>query len=248
MTSSPGAEGAARGLVLILTLNEEATIGSVLAEVRSGLPDAEILVVDGESKDRTREIARESGAAVVSLSPSLAIAGAMEVGLAFAAWREVDQLIRLDADGQHRVSEIVAMRRLVEAGEADIVIGSRFAGRGDYRAAASRSFAIRIFSLFVSWVAGQKISDPTSGLQVMSGRAVRYLAGLESWEYSEINTIVIANKAGLRVREVPVEMNERQGGRSSFSPARAFFYVFTGLFDLFLESVRRVEEVGERDA
>ena len=139
------------------------------------------------------------------------------------------------------------MRDLALSGAADLVIGSRFAGRGDYRAAASRSLAIRIFSVFVSAVAGQKITDPTSGLQVMSGRAVRYLAGLENWEYSEINTIVIASKAGLRVREVPVEMNERQGGRSSFSPARAFFYVFNGLFDLLLESVRRVDEVAEHD-
>ena len=82
----------------------------------------------------------------------------------------------------------------------------------------------------------------------MNGRAVRFFAGLENWEYSEINAIVIARKAGLRVQEVAVEMNERQGGRSSFRTARAFFYVWNGLFDLLLESVRPIDEVHRHDA
>jgi len=222
-----------KALVLILTYNEEIHIARVIADVKGNLPDADILVVDGESSDNTQPIAKKMGAWVISVPSSLGIAGGMEAGLMFAREQGYDYLIRIDGDGQHEAREINHLIHPVVNGQADLAIGSRFkAKESTYKTSLTRSLANRLFSFLVSILAGEKIYDTTSGFQVLNGNAVDFLCQLRNFEYSEVETIILLKKAGFKIQEVPVTMKPRVGNQSSFNFIRAFFYVFTGFLSL----------------
>lgn len=223
-------------LVLILTYNEEVHIAKVIADVKQNVPVADILVVDGESIDRTQTLAKKAGAWVISVPNRLGIAGGMEAGLLFARHKEYDYLIRIDGDGQHEAKEINMLFEPVLSGKADMVIGSRFKGKDhQYKAPLIRLIANNLFSFLISALVGQKIYDTTSGFQVLNRNVVNFLYQLENFEYSEVETLILLKKSGFTIFEVPVKMNLRVGSKSTFNFARAFFYVFNGLFSLFFK-------------
>ena len=231
----------AKGLLVILTLNEEGSLGLVLHQAKSFYPDIDILVVDGESRDRTAEVGKQQGARVAVLSPALGISGAMEAALMYAHQFNYDYIIRIDGDGQHPVSETKALLDRVSSGDCDLAVGSRFAGEGmvHYQGSLIRNFAIRVFAFFVSRSVGKRITDPTSGMQVLNKKVISYFARIPSFEYSEIESLVILGRAGFCVEEIKVKMEERQAGSSSFDMGRAFFYFSVGLFSLLLHFFRR---------
>lgn len=248
MQTAPGRSTRGDLLTIVLSLREEATVAGVIEDARSHYPGADILVVDGESADRTAERARAAGAWVVSVPESLGIAGAMETGLLFARELGYPHIVRLDADGQHAAADIPRLLAPVLEGKADLATGSRFMDRsGPYETSLPRSLGIRLLAGLASSVSGQRISDPTSGLQAMNAAAVRYLTGIEGFEYSEIEALVVLARAGFRIREVPVSMRERQGGRSSFTTARAFYYMFLGMVSALIGALRRPARSAQTD-
>ena len=231
-----------KGLVLILSLNEARIIGRVIRTVKQVYPDFDVLVVDGESRDRTQKISRKCGARVMVLSSALGIPGAMEVGLLYAEQQGYDFVIRIDADGQHPVSEIQKLLDLSVNGKADLVIGTRFEnGFSNYQGGLLRLITIRIFSFFVSRAVRHLITDPTSGMQVFNRNVVIFLNSVHDFEYSEVESLVLLGRSGFKIMEVPVTMEERHAGVSSFGPARAFFYVAVGMFSLFRAFFKRIK-------
>lgn len=120
-----GTMAGVRVTVAIPTLNEEATIGDV---VRSVLPFAdEVLVVDGHSTDRTREIAQEAGARV-ELDPRLGKGAALRHALAIASHEVV---VFMDADGSHEPTDIPRLVAPIRNDVADMVVGCRMTGGSD---------------------------------------------------------------------------------------------------------------------
>jgi len=226
-------------MVLIPTHNEEKTIGQVIKEVKENLPLADIVVVDGESTDSTREKARSLGAVVLELSHSLGIGGGVETGFRFADLRGYDTVVRVDGDGQHDPKEIGKLMEVVLNGGADIAIGSRYVRGGDYKASLARMLNTKLFSLVVSGIIGQKITDTTSGFQVVNREVVRFFSRNYLFDYSEVEALVLLKKAGFRIVEIPVSMKERRQGQSSFNLIKGFFYVFTGVLSLSVGLLRR---------
>ena len=236
-------------LVLILTYNEEVHVADVIADVRQNFPVADILVVDGESTDKTQMLAKKAGAWVIPVSNRLGIAGGMEAGLLFARYKEYDYLIRIDGDGQHEAKDIDILFQPVLNREADMVIGSRFKDKdNNYNASLIRLIANKLFSFLTSLLVGQKIYDTTSGFQVLNRKVVNFLCQLENFEYSEIETLILLKKAGFTILEIPVMMNPRVGSKSSFNFIRAFFYVFMGMVSLFLNIDRKSERRKDLDS
>ena len=227
-------------IVLILALDEERNIAEVLVDVAVHFPDSDVLVVDGESRDRTAEIARQHGAWVISVPNSLGHGGAMEAGLLFAREREYAYVIRVDSDGQHPTAEARRVLAVVERGEADVAIGSRFVSvESTYKASKARRFAIHALSLLLLMIVGRRFRDITSGMVAMNANAIAHLCAVNRFEYSEIEALVIFLRSGFKVREIQVAMNPRQAGQSSFSVSRAFFYVFLGVLSLLLSVFTR---------
>ena len=201
-----------RTLIVLPALNEEASIADVIREVRSALPDASCLVVDDGSTDATAAVARAAGATVASLPYNLGVGGAMRLGFTYALANGFDNVVQVDADGQHDPASI---RSLLDAlDSADLVLGARFAGRGDYAARGPRRWAMRILATLLSRVAKTKLTDTTSGFKASGPKAVRLFAHHYPAEYlgDTIEALVIAARAGCVITQVPVAMRERAGG------------------------------------
>jgi len=225
-------------MVLIPTYNEEKSIGQVIRGVRKSLPQADIVVVDGESSDSTEEIARKLGVIILKVPHSLGIAGGVETGFSFADLRGYDMVVRVDGDGQHNPDQIPRLMQPILDGEADISIGSRYMGGGDYKASLPRTLSIKLFSLIISAIIRQKITDATSGFQVVNCRLIEFLSRNYFFDYSEVEAIVLLKKAGFRIVEIPVTMEKRAQGQSSFTFVRAFYYIFTGMLSLLISLLK----------
>nr|WP_281259072.1 glycosyltransferase family 2 protein [Amycolatopsis sulphurea] len=236
-------------LIVMPALNEQASVGSVLAEVRRVLPEIDILVVDDGSQDQTARIAREAGAEVARLAVNLGVGGAMRTGFRYAAARDYDVVIQVDADGQHDPEEVAALLSALDAG-ADIAIGSRFAGKGAYRAVGPRKYAMVALSLVFSRLARHKLTDVTSGFKAMGPQAIKLFAAYYPAEYlgDTVEGLVLAIRAKLTISEVPVLMRERAGGTPSHSPVKSAVYLGRAGLALLLALMRRRPSVDSSDA
>lgn len=210
-------------LVIIPAWNEEDVIGEVLAEVLAVTRDfADVVVVSDGSTDSTAAIARDAGAAVLDLPLNLGVGGAMRAGYLYAARCGYDYTVQLDADGQHDPKEIPALLSAAKE-EVDVVIGARFAGKGDYVASGPRWWAMRLLSMILTHVCGTPLTDTTSGFKLSGRRAISLFSREYPAEYlgDTIEALVIASRAGLRVQQVPVAMRPRAGGTPSHNPIKA---------------------------
>jgi glycosyltransferase involved in cell wall biosynthesis len=212
-------------LVVMPAFNEEAAIGPVIAEVFKALPGVSCLVVDDGSSDRTSQTAREAGALVATLPYNLGVGGAMRVGFNYALASGFDNVVQVDADGQHDPQSIQLL--LNELNGADLVLGARFAGEGDYEAKGPRRWAMIVLASLLSRSAGTRLTDTTSGFRASGPRAVRLFAEHYPAEYlgDTLESLVIAARAGFVIRQVPVSMRVRAGGTPSHRPVKAAVFL-----------------------
>lgn len=240
-----GGPRAKRLLVVLPAYNEQDSVGVVVAQVRAAQPDAAVLVVDDGSTDRTVRTAREAGARVLSLPFNLGVGGAMRAAYRLALREGFDELVQVDADGQHDPADIAALRERLAG--ADIVIGARFAGVGSYRVRGPRRCAMRLMASVVGRVAGTRLTDATSGFKVCNRRAILLFAATYPEEYlgDTVEALVTAARAGLRVEQVPVAMRARMAGEPSTNPIRSAFYLVRALLALGLALVRRPVRLAE---
>lgn len=219
MTSAP------RTLVVMPAFNESDTIAEVIGEVRTALPAADIFVVDDGSSDGTTEVARAAGATVAQLAFNLGVGGAMRTGYRWAADNGYDSVVQIDSDGQHDPRDVPRLLAGLET--ADIVIGARFAGQGTYRARGPRRWAMILLARSLSLLARTRLTDVTSGFRATGPRATGLFARDYPAEYlgDTIEALVMATRAGLTVRQVPVQMRARAGGRPSQNPLRSTLYL-----------------------
>ena len=210
---------------MLPALNEQASIAHVIAEVRAALPGVTCLVVDDGSVDRTAAIAREAGAVVASLPFNLGVGGAMRLGFNYALDYGFDNVVQVDADGQHNPASVRSLLAALDG--ADLVLGARFAGEGDYEAKGPRRWAMRVLAAILSRVAHTRLTDTTSGFKASGPKAVALFAQHYPAEYlgDTIEALVIAARAGCVIRQVPVAMRPRSGGTPSHNPFRSAAYL-----------------------
>jgi len=230
-------------IAIVPAYNEEKTVGAVLSEIKEFCRDFDVLVIDDGSTDRTAEIARTvPGAQVVRLPFNVGIGGAVQTGFLYARKHGYDLAVQVDADGQHRPAEVRLLLDPIVRNEADMVVGSRFREKGGYRGRVWRRLGIKMFYLTNRLLLGEKITDSTSGFRAYSGRAIALLSEAYPDDYPEPEAIYILKRSGLRVLEVPVQMGDRRGGRSSIGFFESIYYmikVFLAIFVLFLRRPTR---------
>ena len=230
-----------RRIAIVPARDEEAAIAGVLDELRAYDPRLDVVVVDDGSVDGTAAIARARGAAVVRLPFNLGIGGAVQTGFKYALEHGYDEAVRLDGDGQHIPAELPKLIGPLEAGEADIVVGSRFAGdeSTDYKPPFARRAGIRFFARIVSWLVHQRVTDTTSGFQALNRKGIALFAADYPHDYPEVEATVMVVKNRLRLKEVRVTMREREHGRSSINALRSVYYVLKVTLALFVGIFRR---------
>lgn len=228
-------------LVIIPAFNEASTIGAVIQDVRENMPEADIVVVNDGSWDSTVRIAEETGVSVVSHPYNLGIGATMQTGYKYAKLKGYDIAVQVDGDGQHQASQIKYLVEPLLRNEADIVVGSRFLGKGAYRPSIARATGINLFSRLVSVIIREKVTDTTSGFRAASMRCIDFFSRVYPDDYPEVESLVLLHKKGFRIIEVPVEMSERTGGRSSITAAKSIYYMFKVLLAIFVDLLKRVE-------
>lgn len=225
-------------LAIVPAYNEEASIARVVENLREHAPTFDVLVVDDGSIDATAARAEAAGARVLIHPVNLGIGGAVQSGYQFAMANNYELAVQVDGDGQHPPEELDKLVRRIESEPAvDMVTGSRFMGDGEYKQTVARRLGIVVFSLVLSVITRQKVTDPTSGFRLANRRAIGLFARDYPHDYPEVEAILMMHRHQLKCAEVSVRMDLREGGRSSITPLHSGYYmlkvllaVFVGLF------------------
>ncbi len=194
-------------VAVIPALNEEGSIGRVVAAVPRDLV-AEVVVVNNGSTDRTAEVASAAGARIVT-EREWGYGAACRAGLDAAA--DADILVYLDGDASDQPEELANILGPVVRGQADLVIGSRLMGRREAGAMPPHAvFGNWLTARLVRLLYGVRITD------LGSFRAIRRadLVALDMRERTygwPVEMIVKAARRGYRIREVPVTHRKRIG-------------------------------------
>ena len=219
-------------VVFIPAWNEEESLPAVLDGLHERLPDADVLVVDDGSTDRTAEVARERGAEVLSLGTNQGLRVGIAAGYRWALEHGYAFCGRIDADGQHPPEELARLLERVRAGECDVAVGSRFvSGEGyasyRYRPSAARRLGTGLLRRSVAVVLRRPFGDATSGLYAVNAEALPLLARPYTSGAPEVEALIRVVDAGLRLEEVPVHMAARLRGESKLRGAKAVALVVT---------------------
>lgn len=231
-----------RIVAVVPAYNEELAIPGVVRGIHGFDPSIVVVVVDDHSQDATAAAARAAGAVVLRLPFNLGIGGAVQTGFKYALREGFDVAVRLDGDGQHVPEELGRLLAPIDAGEADIVTGSRFVG-GDasYRPPFARRLGIRWFARLVTMLTRNRVTDTTSGFQALNRRAIALFATDYPTDYPEVEGTLLVLRSGLRLREVQVEMRERVHGESSITVLRSVYYLLKVTLALVVASLRSYE-------
>ena len=216
-------------LAIVPCYNEEAAIASVVANLERVRDQyklrLDVLVVNDCSRDNSLAAIKKTGCLYLDLPINLGIGGAMHSGYRYAYRYHYDIAVQVDGDGQHPASELPALLAPLLANEADIVIGSRFLNRVGFQSTFARRAGIRFFTGLNWLLIGQTIRDSTSGFRAMNRRTLAIVDRYYPDEYPEPEAIVQYGLHKLRIREVAVEMLERQGGVSSITSLNSVYYM-----------------------
>jgi len=227
-------------LVIIPVYNESASIERILQDISIECPDYDLLVVNDCSSDDSETIVRNVGLAkLVNLPFNLGIGGAVQTGFKYAREMNYDIALQFDGDGQHQVSEIAKLVKVVERGKADVVIGSRFNKKSTgFTTHTLRRIGIRIFQLASYLMIRQRITDHTSGFRAYNRKSFCFLADNYPTDYPEPEVVILLGRNRFIMKEVFTQMLRRQGGVSSIPVAKGPYYMMKVLLAMFMASIR----------
>lgn len=193
-------------LALIIPARNEATrIGAVLSALPARLPgfdQIQVFVVDDGSSDRTAQVARGHGARVLRHRVNLGKGGALRTGCEAAIRAGCDVLVFMDADGQHRAADLAPLVLPIQAGRADLVVGTR-----PFSSAMPGTMRLGNWGLsgLFGLLFGQRVRDTQSGMRAVRAAVYPQLRWEASSYAVETEMLVRAARAGLRVQEVEIE-------------------------------------------
>jgi len=211
--------------VVIPTLNEEEAIGEVVEGfVKRGY---RVLVIDGNSQDRTREIAKEKGAEVVIQSgkgKGQAVAEAFEIV-------NSDVLVLIDGDGSYLPEEVDKLLEPIKRGIADHVVGNRFANFEKGAFTRLNLFGNKVLNFFFRFAYGIELRDILSGYRAMT-KEVYKNADLKKPGFEVETELTVETIAkGFRIMEVPITYRKR-GGRTKLNPLKDGFKIGKTIYEL----------------
>lgn len=209
-----------RTLIVIPAFNESRNLKSLIEDIKSYNYD--YLIINDKSTDNTEELCYREGFNVLNLPTNLGIAGVTRIGFKYAKDNDYDCVVCVDGDGQHQPKYVHSLIKEIEYGN-DYVIGSRFVS--EKKPWTMRMLGSRIFCFLIKLKTGIKVSDPTSGMRALGKKTINDFAKEMNF-YAEPDVMCYLIKKGYKVKEVQVEMLERQSGNSYFvNPFKVIRYM-----------------------
>lgn len=223
-------------LLIIPAYNEEESLKATIDSMQKEAPDVDFLIVNDGSSDGTERVCRENHYPFLDLATNLGLAGAFQAGLKYAYRHNYDCAIQFDADGQHLPEYIAELRDAVKI--YDIAIGSRFIDQK--KPNSLRMFGSNLIQWSIKVTTGKNITDPTSGMRAFNKRMIAYMANGLNYGPEPDTVSYLIKRAGAKVVEVPVEMQERVAGESYLKPwSSAMYMMRMAISILFLQFFRK---------
>lgn len=194
-------------LVCIPAYNEEKAIGDI---VKRSLAHAEkVIVCDDGSTDNTANIAKQSGATVISHKKNEGYGASIITLFDRARQENADIMITIDGDGQHNPDQIPLLVRALQENNVDVVIGSRFLDKSS-GTPGYRKQGIKIITSAANFGSDFKVSDSQSGFRAYSKGAIKSIHPTETGMSVSTEILLKISNKGLSLAEVPITVSYDQ--------------------------------------
>lgn len=217
-------------LVVIPAYNEALNIEKAVHDLEVNAPDVDYVVVNDGSKDNTLEVLRKNHFNYIDGFCNLGLFGAVQTGFKLALKEDYDVVIQFDGDGQHSAKYIEPLVKEIENGNS-IVIGSRFVD--EKKPFTARMIGSRFIAGAIKLVTGKTITDPTSGFRAYDRACIKDYA-LEMNNPPEPDTLVYMLRKQRKIKEIQVQMSEREFGESYLNLVNTIKYMSRMMVSIFL--------------
>lgn len=216
-------------LIVIPAFNEQDNIDSLIKDIKSYNYD--YLIINDCSTDDTEMILEKNNYNHLSLSANVGLAGVTKVGFMYAQEYNYDCVVCVDGDGQHQPKYVHSLIQGIEEGN-DYVIGSRFIDKK--KPFSLRMVGSNLLSFLIKIKTGKTIKDPTSGMRALGKNVLKEFSGSMNF-YAEPDAVTYLLKNNYKVKEIQVEMLDRQNGTSYFiSPFKSIKYMLSEILSILL--------------
>lgn len=227
-------------LLIIPAYNEEENILKTCKMIQKSKKKYDYIIINDGSKDKTEQICIKNNLPYITLIHNLGIGGAVQTGYKYAHENSYDIAVQFDGDGQHDIKYVEKLIQPIIDGEADFSIGSRFVEElSKFKSTGARRIGIKTISFFIKLFTGKKVYDTTSGFRAVNKRIIEQFKSNYPTEYPEPVSTTELLKQGYKLKEVSVEMNEREGGISSIRAWKNIYYMINVILSIFIISIRR---------
>ena len=217
-------------LVVIPAYNEALNIEKTVHDLEVNAPDVDYVVVNDGSKDNTLEVLRKNHFNYIDGFCNLGLFGAVQTGFKLALKEDYDVVIQFGGDGQHSAKYIEPLVKEIENGNS-IVIGSRFVD--EKKPFTARMIGSRFIAGAIKLVTGKTITDPTSGFRAYDKACIIDYA-LEMNNPPEPDTLVYMLRKQRKIKEIQVQMSEREFGESYLNLVNTIKYMSRMMVSIFL--------------
>jgi len=222
-------------LLIIPAYNEAQNIEKTIKDVKEN-SEYDYIIINDCSKDNTKEICEKNNFNVISLPINYGLTSGIQLGMKYALKYDYDVAIQFDGDGQHQAKYLKDLVKEIENGN-DIVIGSRFVEKK--KPFTMRMLGSRIISFFIKLTTGKSIKDPTSGMRAFNKKTIAEFIRNNSLT-PEPDTLVYMMKKKYKIKEVQVEMKDREFGESYLNPIKSIQYMLNMFFSIiFIRAITR---------
>lgn len=232
-------------LIIIPAYNEEDNILKTYKNIeeynKENNTKYDVIVINDGSKDKTGFILDENKIPHIDLICNLGIGGAVQTGYKYAYENNYDIAIQFDGDGQHDINYVKNIIKPIVDENVNMVIGSRFIipGTKGFKSSKTRRIGIKIISYFIRIFTKKRIYDPTSGFRAVDKSIIKIFKDFYPTEYPEPVSETMVLKKNFKIKELPVIMHDRQGGKSSIRAWKNVYYMINVLLSIFIVSIRR---------
>lgn len=223
-------------LIIIPAYNEALNIEKTIKDVTSNT-EYDYVIINDCSSDNTIEVCQKNNFNVISLPINYGLTSAIQIGMKYAYQNNYDVAIQFDGDGQHQAKFLKELVKRIEDDKCNIAIGSRFVT--EKKPKTMRMLGSNLISIVIKMVTGVTIKDPTSGMRAYDKKSIEMFVNNKSLT-PEPDTLVYMLKKKMKIKEVQVEMSEREFGESYLKPIKSIQYMINMFFSIvFIRAVTR---------
>ncbi|MCR8613399.1 MAG: glycosyltransferase family 2 protein [Mycoplasma sp.] len=245
-------------LIIIPAHNEEESIVKTIENIKKHTPQMDYLVINDGSSDRTKYILRNNNINHISHPINLGLSSTIQTGFLYAYRNNYDCVVQIDGDNQHNPKDIHYMIMTMKEHNLNLVQGSRFVEKK--KNWSLRMLGSRIISFAIFLTTFKRISDPTNGMRLFDRNLIKEFA-LKMNRVPEPDTISFLLKEKYKIKEVQVEVKERESGQSYLTTFSSMKYMIHVIISILLiqpfrkkehkkelKKLKRLEKRGVRNA